>query len=210
MRFLLSFAAALGVSYLLFVLMQYMITRESGAPKGVKEYQMVDFIRMDRNLELKQKERKNKPLPKPKTMPDIPKPTASRPQAPKPDNIQMAMPAMKMPLSLSKNFSLGDAGFSGMGNGLFEGNVIPLVRVPPRYPIRAKKLHLEGYVKLAFIIDEAGLVESVEVLESQPKGIFDKAAINAIKRWKFKAKIENGKPLKQKASQVIEFKLDGQ
>ena len=209
MRYLYALAAAFGVSYLLFALMQYMITRESGTAKGVKEYQMVDFIRMDKNLDVHQKERQKKTLPKPKEQPQIPTPTALQPQAPKPEAFKMTMPKMNMPIALSKAFSLGDAAF-GAGNGMFDGNVIPLVRVPPRYPMRAKKLRTEGYVKVGFIIDEEGFVESVEVLESEPKGIFDKAAIDAIKRWKFKAKTENGKALKQKASQVIEFKLDGQ
>lgn len=206
MRYLYALAAALGVSYLLFALMQYMITRESGSSRGVKEYQMVDFIRMDKNLDVRQKERRKKKLPKPKEQPSIPKPTARQPQAPKPEAFKMVMPQMQMPISLAKDFSLGDAAFAE--GGFFDGNVIPLVRVPPRYPMRAKKLRLEGYVKLGFVIDEAGEVESVEVLESKPEGIFDKAAISAIKRWKFKAKTENGKALKQKASQVIEFTLD--
>lgn len=209
MRYLYALAAALGVSYLLFALMQYMITREAGAAAGIKEYQMVDFIRMNKNLDIHEKEREKKKLPKPKEQPHIPKPTAVQPQAPKPEAFKMTMPQMKMPITLSKNFSLGDAAL-GAGNGLFDGNVIPLMRVPPRYPMRAKKLRLEGYVKLGFVIDEEGMVESVEVLESEPEGIFDKAAINAIKRWKFKAKMENGKALKQRASQVIEFNLDGQ
>ncbi len=208
MRYLYALTAALGVSYLLFALMQYMITRESGSTKGVREYQVVDFIRMDKNLEVRQKERRKKVLPKPKTQPRIPKPTALRPQAPKPQAFKMTMPQMKMPISLAKDFSVGDASF-GAGAGLFDGNVIPLVRVPPRYPMRAKKLRLEGYVRLGFVIDEEGFVESVQVLESEPEGIFDKAAISAIKRWKFKAKTEAGKAMKQRASQMIEFKLDG-
>lgn len=209
MRYLYALGAAFGVSYLLFALMQYMITHETTGTKGVKEYQMVDFIRMDRNLDVRQKERRKKKLPKPKSQPKIPKPSALQPKAPKPEAFKMEMPRMRMPIALAKNFSVGDAAYAA-GTGFFDGNVIPLVRVPPRYPMRAKKLRLEGYVKVGFVIDETGRVESVEVLDSEPKGIFDKAAIHAIRRWKFKAKTENGKALKQRASQVIEFKLDGQ
>ena len=207
MRFVAALGGGLGVSIFFFLLMESMISAPSHLSNGGREYQMVDFIRMDKNLEVKEKERLKKELPKPKTLPKIPKTAVEQKEAPKPKNLAMDIPDMMPPLALSKNFSMGDASFAG-GAGMFDGNVIPLVRIPPQYPMRAKRLKIEGYVVVQFIIDEAGAVERAQVVKASPEGIFEKAALRAIKRWKFKPKSENGVALKQGATQTIEFKLD--
>lgn len=211
MRFVLALAAALGISYLLFSFMQVMIAYDALEGKMSKEYRMVDFIRLDREIDAKDKNReKKKELPKPKEPPKIPKSIIKEQAMPKPKDINTPLPKMDMPLALSKTFSLGDANLGGFQNGMIDNNVIPLVRIPPRYPMRAKRLKLEGYVTLAFVIDEEGRVEAVDILESKPESLFDKAAIDSIKRWKFKPKSEQGVPVKQKAVQTIEFKLEDQ
>jgi protein TonB len=53
-----------------------------------------------------------------------------------------------------------------------------------------------------------GSVSNAKILESKPKRLFDKSALDAIKRWKFRPKVVNGSPVSQRARQVIEFKLD--
>ena len=206
MRFLVAAGGGLGVAVLFFLLMESMISTPNRLNDGGREYQMVDFIRMDKNLEVKEKDRK-KELPKPKTMPKIPKMAVQQKQPTKPTNLSMDIPDMMPPLAMAKTFSLGDASFAG-GAGMFDGNVIPLVRIPPQYPMRAKRLKIEGYVTVQFIIDEEGRVEHAQVLQASPEGVFESAALRAIKRWKFKPKSENGVALKQGATQTIEFKLD--
>ncbi len=53
---------------------------------------------------------------------------------------------------------------------------------------------LKGWVKLSFDITEKGLADNIEVTDSSPNNIFDAAAICSLRQWKFKPKIENGKP----------------
>lgn len=76
-------------------------------------------------------------------------------------------------------------------------------RVEPKYPMKAALKGLEGFVKLGFVVDALGNVSSIKVLESRPKRVFDKAAIDAVSQWKF-ASSQRG------AMQQItlEFKLD--
>jgi protein TonB len=88
-----------------------------------------------------------------------------------------------------------------------EGDLIPLVRVPPQYPRRAARRGLEGAVTVAFIITKEGSVRDPEVIDSHPPGIFDEAALRAVKRWKFKSKQVEGQLVEQRATQKIEFKL---
>ncbi len=86
-------------------------------------------------------------------------------------------------------------------------NVHPINPSPPKYPRRALNRRQQGWVKVQFIITASGRVKSPFVVSSKPRGVFDKAALKAIRHWKFKAKIVNGQAVAQKAVQTIKFKL---
>jgi len=86
--------------------------------------------------------------------------------------------------------------------------VVPLVRVPPKYPARAANRHIEGRVEIEFTIKTDGSVDNTVVVSSEPEGIFDDAALNAISKWKFKEKIVNGVAVPQRAVQTLQFKLE--
>ena len=85
--------------------------------------------------------------------------------------------------------------------------VVALLKVEPKYPRKAAIEGIEGWVKLKFTILEDGSVTNIKVAASNPRRIFDKSAKRAIKRWKFKPRIVNGKAVKQTAIQTITFKL---
>jgi protein TonB len=53
-----------------------------------------------------------------------------------------------------------------------------------------------------------GTVEDVQVLESDPAGVFEQAAIKAVYRWRFKPRIVNGQAMAGTAEQVVEFELN--
>jgi protein TonB len=71
-------------------------------------------------------------------------------------------------------------------------DVIPLVRINPDYPPRAQQRGIEGYVIVQFTITATGTVKDAVVVEAQPKGMFDDAALKAIARWRYNPKVENG------------------
>ena len=99
---------------------------------------------------------------------------------------------------------------SGSGDGSNKGGssgVVPLVRVQPIYPMRATSRHIEGWVKIEFTVTAAGSVSNPVVVGASPPGIFDEAALDAIRKWKFKQKIVDGSPVAQRAVQVLKFKL---
>ena len=87
-------------------------------------------------------------------------------------------------------------------------DVVPLLRVPPKYPARASSRHIEGWVKVEFTIQTDGSVEDAVVVGSEPETIFDDAALTAISKWKFKEKIVNGVAVPQRALQRLKFKLE--
>jgi protein TonB len=50
----------------------------------------------------------------------------------------------------------------------------------------------EGYVVVSIEITEAGRVGNVTVVESTPRGIFDQAALTAVRKWQYEPRKENG------------------
>jgi TonB family protein len=76
----------------------------------------------------------------------------------------------------------------------------------PKYPWRARTRGIEGFVELAFSLDRKGNVVDVEVVDSLPEGIFDRAATKALKQWKFDALSASRKP--QRLVQKFDFNLE--
>ncbi|WP_235591122.1 TonB family protein [Pseudoalteromonas sp. H105] len=63
--------------------------------------------------------------------------------------------------------------------------------VEPKYPEHAYKNGIEGWVWLEFDIDESGAVTDITIIDSNPEKTFDKAIINAVKRWHYQANKDN-------------------
>ncbi|KGJ89435.1 energy transducer TonB [Thalassotalea sp. ND16A] len=61
----------------------------------------------------------------------------------------------------------------------------PIMRIEPIYPKQALTDLTNGYVLLSFTIEKNGKVSEVFAEEAYPKGIFEKSAINAVKKWKY-------------------------
>ncbi len=76
---------------------------------------------------------------------------------------------------------------------LADNILVPLIRTTGNYPQRALARGIEGFVELSFTVDELGNVaEPIVVLNAVPEGMFERSAIQAIKRWKYSPAIENG------------------
>jgi TonB family protein len=75
--------------------------------------------------------------------------------------------------------------------------------VTPTFPEEAKKRGLSGWVEVSFVVMPNGNVDSVKVQNSEPKAVFDFAAIQAVEQWRFEPPMRNGKP----ASQMTKIKL---
>jgi protein TonB len=76
------------------------------------------------------------------------------------------------------------------------------------YPRAALKKKISGYVLFNLLIDTNGNIERVNILESQPEGLFEDVARAGIENWKFKAALYQGKKVKVWAKQKISFNLD--
>lgn len=214
MRFLIAIVVAGLVNLGLFLLMSFMAAGQQRGPEGVETMTVVDFVRLKRESAPPQP--KERQLPKKPPPPEDPPPMMMpRPQAPqpKPQALAKVTPHIELPLNLKGGPYLGDYGQApgmALGSGIVpasEGDLLPLVRISPQYPRRAARRGLEGSVTVAFIITKEGSVRDPEVIESHPSGIFEQAALQAVKRWKFKPKRIEGQLVEQRATQEIEFNL---
>jgi TonB family protein len=90
-----------------------------------------------------------------------------------------------------------------------DGVTAPVVmhRVNPNYPDQAKKNGIFGIVILATDIDENGDVTDARVLKGLPDGL-DQAAIDAVRQWKFRPAMKDGKPVAVTFNLTINFRLD--
>lgn len=112
-------------------------------------------------------------------------------------NIQNHVPNTALNLSINLNGAQGDM------------QATPQFRVDPTYPPEASRDGVEGWVKLGFTVSASGAVSDVTILDSEPKRVFDRAARKALKKWKYKPKLDGGKPVSQPGMVVVlDFKLE--
>ena len=89
-----------------------------------------------------------------------------------------------------------------------ESHAAELVRaVQPDYPPDAYRSRAQGWVEVEFTVGADGTVSNAQVVTAEPSRIFNSAAVNAVKRWTFKPKMENGKAVEEQMRRRIEFKL---
>ena len=91
----------------------------------------------------------------------------------------------------------------------FDHEPIPVVRIDPDYPLRALRKGTEGWVKVQFSITATGMVGDAIVVASEPKNVFEAAALRAVGRWRYDAKVVNGVPVERPGVQtLIWFRLN--
>jgi TonB family protein len=78
-------------------------------------------------------------------------------------------------------------------------------RVQPIYPKAALAMHVEGAVELTATISKAGAISAVKVVKGDPQ--LSRAAVDAVKQWKYKPYLLNGEPVEIQTQITVNFKL---
>ncbi|MET0658028.1 MAG: energy transducer TonB [Steroidobacteraceae bacterium] len=201
-----SFAMAFFVSLTFFWLMYTVISRSGHGVEKRESLPTIDFVRLKRDSEVETTQRR-KPPPPPEQPPPPQKLQVST-AAVSADAVAMDVPTLGLNAQVGGGPFVGEMGGGGGMGGLFDGDIIPIQRVPPAYPRDAARAGVTGFVQLEVMVNADGSVRSVKVIESKPKGLFEAAAVAAVMRWKFKPKVVNGQPVAQRGSQKIDFNLN--
>jgi protein TonB len=78
-------------------------------------------------------------------------------------------------------------------------------KVDPVYPPTALHMRVEGAVQLMATISKTGDITQVQVLSGDPQ--LSQAALDAVKRWKYKPYLLNSEPVEIQTQVTINFKL---
>lgn len=199
-----SVLPAIVITFFLFIGMHYLVNMGNNNKPGDDEGTSIDFspVKLDEEINQKQRRIPKKPPP-PKDPPPPPKMNVQQNQ-----NVVNNMPTPNVP-ALDLGIG-GDGPFLGVGGGVDmgkDGGIIPIVTIQPNYPRKAAIAKIEGWVEMQFTITEGGTVINPKVVDSKPVRIFDREAIRAILKYKFKPKVVDGVAQTQVATQRIDFKL---
>jgi len=86
--------------------------------------------------------------------------------------------------------------------------LVSVKTVPPRYPRRASDRAITGWVIVEFTVTTDGNTGEVEVRQSEPERIFNKAAIDAVQQWAFEPVVYRGRTINQRAAARLTFALE--
>ncbi len=155
----------------------------------------IDFTPLRHDTETETKREKVQQQ-KPEKMPEIPQLTTSSTNLSTDQSIGSVVPT----------FDRSNMGQISVGA---DRDVVPLVRINPEYPTRARERGIEGWVQVEFTITAAGTVADPKVIDADPKGLFERAALAAIGRWKYNPKVVDGRAMERRGVMVVlTFKLE--
>lgn len=172
------------VTFALFFVMHLLVASGDVGLDDNKVGNIVDMVRIDRDESAMVKDRKPE----------------------RPPEIEEAPPELELQVNVVNPSDSGvsfdrasvDVGAqmsTGFG-GAMDGDYLPIVKVAPQYPRRAQERGISGSVLVEFTVTETGAVEDVVVIESEPPGYFERSAIRAAQKFKYKPKVINGEPQK--------------
>lgn len=191
-RYTLATLGGLLVNVVLFGIMQALIAPGGAVEIGKNARPVFEFLRLRReeNTETKTRRAPERKPSKP-TVASAPL-SITNSAGGKPELAILNSNAAGPGFALSGRPTLGGvAGGTGSGSGS-DTDTIPLVRVNPLYPPRAQARGVEGWVLVEFTISPQGTTKEVIVIDADPKGYFERAAVNAVKKYRYKPRIEDG------------------
>lgn len=207
MRYLVACITGIGVALSLFLFMQVLIANQESSLAKNESIPLPDFIRLKREEIIQERKREiPKKPPPPKEPPPPPKLQVAKVQERQVPKIDMKIDRLNIPNNIKGGAFLGRF---DPGDAQQDGELIALVRIEPRYPPKAARAGITGYVIVSLNITAGGSVEKASVVESKPARIFNRAALRAVRKWKFKPKIVDGIAVAQVATQRIDFNLNG-
>ena len=83
-----------------------------------------------------------------------------------------------------------------------------LAGADPAYPAAARAAGIEGQVSVSYDVTTAGRVANAVVVAAEPGGVFEEAALAAVRSWRFRPATERGVPLVvPRQVSVLRFRL---
>ena len=181
-RYFASVTLGAAVTFSLLYLMQHLISMGEEVFTPPSKGPPIKFVRAEREEEIKTR----------RQPPDRPDEVSPRPPVdPPPIGLPPGGPGVKIAEPPPPQVGPGNNRLTGYA---LSGDLLPIVAVAPAYPARALARHLEGYVVVEYTVTVTGGVRDAFVVASS-NGIFDRSAIEAAYKFKYKPTVVDGQPV---------------
>jgi protein TonB len=199
LRIPIALGLACIVTFGLFWAMQALIG-VSGELKEGRPPPTVEFVRLRRDSAPELKKREPPKREKPDAPPPPPDISMSKASLDPGQGVEAIVPSVDP----------GDALSGGIGaGGGSDRDAVPLVRIDPEYPMNARQRGIEGWVVVQFSVGPAGTVKDPIVIASHPSNVFDRSALQAVRKWKYNPKIVNGTAVERVGLKVrLDFEME--
>lgn len=200
-RYVIAGTMALITTMLLLMGMQKLISGGNDVMTEPVKGNVLDFIRLKQDEAIVKKERKPQKPPKPK---EPPPPMVAPP-------MQQANPNAQ---GVKNQFAADIQTDGGLSGGLNldsnDGDYLPIVKVAAVYPRRAQARGIEGFVVVEFVVSKTGAVKEPVVIAAKPEGVFERAALDAVVKFKYKPRVVDGVAMEVAGVQNrITFEIEG-
>lgn len=209
---ILSAVMALAMNLVLFGAMPYLARSVPQAPGYDTLVSQINVIRLKRPEVPPERKAPEPPEPPETVVPDQP-PPPPRPLTARlslPFEVSPRLPAgpgtLELQLFDMSALNMGPAGVFEAGD--LDRQLLVLARMPPVYPLNARRAGIQGRVNVRFIVNEQGRVENVSVREADPPGVFEQSVIRCVSGWRFQPGTVDGRPVKVWAETTLHFELE--
>ena len=220
-RFGLPFAGALLITLLLFQIMQFLIAPPDEIPRPPASMNVVEIVeippKQEDSTSTEASSAAPPAAPPPPSLPSLSNLSIPVQQAPS-VNVSMPQPEISADIGTGQSFGSAFGGFGSAGSGSgndgfgsgkgFKGKpLVPLSTARPQIPESAYRKGIEGWVEVVYTVTGDGKVVDIKIIDAQPKGIFEAAAVESIANWLYPRNYQGGKPVARQVKQKVEFKL---
>ncbi|MBC8292359.1 MAG: energy transducer TonB [Proteobacteria bacterium] len=200
LRYLLFGAASAAVTLAVLLVMRALVEPEQAPLEDSVHGGRIEFVRLKKDSETRARDRQ---LPDRAQPPPAPPPP---PAAPRPRELPQ-QDLLKSGSNFTPTVDMSGGPWLGAPS---DTDVVPLVRVNPQYPLAAQERGLEGWVEIEFTITAVGTVRGPRVTATSGGTVFNRAAIRAIRRWKYRPRLVDGQPVERQGVRVrLNFSLEG-
>lgn len=181
-RYFVSVTMGAAVTFSLLYLMQHLISIGEEVLTPSTKGGAVTYVRAERDEEIGTRRWKPDLPPEVLPIPPVDQPPVDLP----PGGLGVKISELRPPEIGPRNDRL--TGYAQ------SGELLPIVAVAPAYPARALARHLEGYVVVEYTVMVTGGVRDAFVVASS-SSIFDRSAIEAAYKFKYKPRVVDGQPV---------------
>ena len=203
----------LGLNLILFWIMPQLAGKSPDqilVDELIPQVQVVRFKRPDTEVK-----RKTPPPPKPEKIkprraPEaaVQKPVKNRLTVPFEVNMRLPSGPDTLDLPMVESVPTFNTNMGPFSVGQLDAPLTTLVRIPPMYPVRARQMNIEGWVRVSFVVDETGNVADIKILGAKPEGVFERSVQRCVGSWRFKPGTVEGVAVKTLVETTIRFELD--